>query len=178
MIRVLLILSCGLVCVTSADAGGYGFNLYHRQSFYAQPLQQTFYFVGQPVRAAAILEAEKRADPNYQLFLQFQSLIAANPQIVQQLATAATQQEQQQQAAQEQPQSQLAASCARCHGGAEPKGGLPLDGSRIISADELRSIKEHLANGTMPPKDSAEAKTFDANAAGAVLVEAIDLLSE
>lgn len=177
MIRGAIVILCGLVCVTSADAGGYGFNLYHRQSFYAQPLQQTFYFVGQPIRAAAILEAEKRTDPNWQLFLQFQQLIAANPQIVQQLATAATQQEQQQ-AAQEQPQSQLAASCARCHGGAEPKGGLPLDGSRIISADELRSIKEHLANGTMPPKDSAEAKTFDANAAGAVLVEAIDLLSE
>lgn len=150
-----------------AYAGGYGYG-YHQA--YVQPLVQTYYFVGQPIRSAAIVEAEKRADPDYQSFLQYKQFKSE---------FEAFQQYQKLQAAPQAAavqQSQMATSCARCHSGDSPKGGLVLDGKTPIAADALKSIRAKLAKGEMPPAGSPEQKATTNEQAGAILLEAIDLL--
>jgi mono/diheme cytochrome c family protein len=166
MIRTALcVLALGVT--GQAQAGGYGYG-YAQQKFVA-PLVQQFYFVGAPIRAAAIVEAEKRSDPDYQEFLQFKALReewgafqAWQAQTVPEGALA-------------QQQSAFKQSCVRCHSGDEPKGGLDLTQAPLSPAT-VKAIKERLTESLMPPRDSPEGKNFTPEQAGAIVSEAIDLL--
>lgn len=171
MTRIFMALAATAIINGAAHAGGYGD---YRQT-YAQPLVQTYYFVGQPLRAAAIVEAEKRSDPDYQSFLQYKQFKSEFEAFQQYQKLQAAQSPAQPQAVQA-PASQMVTSCARCHSGAEPKGGLVLDGKTPLAPDALKSIRTKLAKGEMPPAGSPEAKATTNEQAGAILLEAIDLL--
>lgn len=162
-----------LLVAASAHAGGYQFGYVKS---YAQPLQIVVYQVGAGVRSAAEIEAYKRADPVYQLGLK---LLEINPQALEQLA------QQPQVLAQQAPEKpptepplQVAQSCKRCHSGAEPKGGIVIDGESALTAVQVKAIKAQLLAKKMPPPTAPEASGFEAGQAGAVVAEAIDLLTE
>jgi hypothetical protein len=132
---------------------------------------QVYYYVGQSIRAAAVVEAEKANDPDYQQFQEFKKFReeweAFKSQQAQQPPEGAL--------AQQAPQTQLQASCVRCHSGAEPKGGRDFSG--LLTADDLKAIKEILPTGKMPPKSAPEARDFSNELAGQVILDAIDQLS-
>lgn len=51
------------------------------------------------------------------------------------------------------------ASCAKCHTGAKPPGGIILDGSSPLSIDHYTASVVAVDRGTMPPPDSGTALT-------------------
>lgn len=138
--------------------------------YYVQKAQ-VYYYVGANIRTAAILEAEKAADPEWRQFQEFKRFREEWEAFKQQQSQQPPPGAQAQQA----PQTQIQASCVRCHSGAEPKGGRDFSG--LLSADDLKAIKEILPSGKMPPPSAPEAKGFSNNLAGQVILDAIDQLT-
>jgi hypothetical protein len=171
--RILIVAALLGGCFTqTAHASGYGnqFNRYGND-YDQQPL--FVYQVGIGVQASALAEAQLRAHPQYPLVQKLQERIDADPQFLDKLlAVLSGDQPQVLQA----PQTQLQKSCVRCHSGDEPKGGLHLTGN--LTPATLKAIKAKMAEGAMPPANSPEAKEFSNQAAGDVLLDAIELLSE
>lgn len=166
-------LALTLSVATTSHAGGYGYNYVKS---YAQPLQIVVYQVGAGVRSAAEIEAYKRADPVYQLGLK---LLEINPQALEHLAAEPQALSQQTPVpSPTEPPLQVVQSCKRCHSGAEPKGGVAIDGETKLTASQVKAIKAQLLAKKMPPASAPEAKGFEAGQAGAVVAEAIDLLEE
>lgn len=98
-----------------------------------------YYFVGAPLRQAAVAEKTLRDDPQYQEFLRFkawqESQAQANQASNERTAPSS---------------SPIAAHCGRCHGGASPKGGFFLDGQGVSASDITKSLRK-VAAGEMPP---------------------------
>lgn len=154
-----------LLLAAPAFAGGYRSSYGYSYFRYVYP-QQNF-FVGYPIRVAAMVEAEKRADPDYAEFQAFKAWQAQQQAPTQAAPVPA-------EALAQQAPTQLAASCVRCHSGKEPRGSLDLSSS--IDAEALKKIRAKLLAGKMPPPAAPEAKDFSNDLAGQVLLDAIDLL--
>jgi len=132
----------------AADAGGFARSRSHVQrSHYAPhrlvyPQQQIYYFVGQPLRLKALLEAAKRADPQWQEFQRFK-------QFQQRFSREGALPSRQSAALQT---TILAQKCARCHTGTAPKGGLLLDGSQPLESEAKLKVLQAAWSGHMPPE--------------------------
>lgn len=113
---------------------------HHVQKVIAAPIvnQQVYYFVGQPIRADAIIQKAMNDDPQYQSFLQYKQNLAA------------IQAQKEAPAAPEQVQSILAKKCASCHSGPTPPKGVLLDGTAPISPLLAERIDASVKNGSMP----------------------------
>ncbi len=114
---------------------------YSQRTTIVVPTQQFFYFVGQPLRIAALWEAEKRADPDYQRFLQFQSLRGQAEPAPSPAASASG------------AAAILIRRCAACHGGAAPQGGLRLDGKTPLTAAQVTNAQRRVLRREMPPAE-------------------------
>jgi hypothetical protein len=114
---------------------------YNYQAQYVAPLvayaPAVVYQAGQGIEAKSLIAKEVRAE-----------LSKALPQIVAQLRadSRADNQALQQQA----PRSAVAQYCGKCHSGAEPKGGITLDGLAQLSGDQIAVSLEQIRDGAMP----------------------------
>lgn len=163
MTRLLIVLLAVAANPSASFAGGcYQKAFVKSYAVAVAPVVQQYYFVGAPIRAEAIVEAEMKSDPEYQDFLDFKAWKAGKqaPPAVPDGALAAK-------------ATVIDARCIRCHSGPEPKGGHDFT---TISPDELKLIKEILPTGAMPPPKSEEAKGFTNELAGQLLLDAIDRL--
>lgn len=116
---------------------------FQQQRVIVQPQQtyaNVYYFVGAPLRQAAVAEKTLRDDPQYQEFLRFKAW-----------------QESQKQQTQAAPvetlprvSSPITVHCGRCHGGTAPKGGFFMDGTDVSASDITKSLRK-VAAGEMPP---------------------------
>lgn len=136
------------------------------------------FLVGAQVRADA-LRRELQSLEQFQQFQQFRAFQAAQAQ--QQTPSAAPQQAQaqcntascspmvQNQAA---ARSVVTSTCAKCHSGASPAGGIPLDGSVRISADVIARTVEMLTDpSTAPDKMQAVMSSIQPTDQGKLLAE-------
>lgn len=100
---------------------------HHAAAVVAVP--QVSYFVGAPVRLEALVQQALRADPQYEEFRQWK-LRAPQREAIKVEPTY----------------PMLAAKCARCHSGDQPKGGVTLDGTRPVPAEvaltSLRMLRD------------------------------------
>jgi mono/diheme cytochrome c family protein len=116
------------------------------------------YFVGQPIRAEAIVEKALRDDPDYeafQRFKQWKQIENGRP------AADATQGATLDANLPETPDSSvpiLYQHCGGCHSGAAPKAGLLLDGSAYIDCKTLVKCIDEIEAGTMPKAKPNQAK--------------------
>lgn len=114
---------------------------YQYRAQYVAPLvayaPAVVYQAGQGIEAKSLIAKEVRAE-----------LSKALPQIVAQLRadSRADNQALQQQA----PRSAVAQYCGKCHSGAEPKGGITLDGLSQLSGDQIAVSLEQIRDGAMP----------------------------
>lgn len=123
----------------------------HQQA-YASPVvsQHVYYFVGAPVRAEALVEEAKLADPDYQEFLRFK-------QFQQQLREhghhdGETPPPEPAPPRFSQTASVVKTSCISCHSGQGAKGGLDL--TRPIDEGTKWRMFMRAADGSMPPNKS------------------------
>ena len=110
---------------------------------YAQAAQ-VFYFVGQPIRADAVVQHARDRDPDYQQFAEFKRFLEFQ---------RATREEAQQQAAPVAAKSDykiLAAKCAECHNSQKSGGGFDLSGSVPLDADTKAAVMSSVLSGRMP----------------------------
>ncbi len=146
MTRMLFVLMILAPCVASAGEYRFSGSRYPQKVFV--PTQQFFYFVGQPVRVAALVEAEKRADPDYQRFLEWQRFRRQAAPLSPSPATTTDD---------DAPASNfsavLARRCAACHGGAAPQGGLRLDGQAPLTAAQVTDAQRRVLRQEMPPAE-------------------------
>jgi mono/diheme cytochrome c family protein len=161
-----------LACIPhSAHAG----NCYQQAvKSYAAPYYvqkaQVYYYVGQNIRAAAVVEAEKANDPDYQQFQEFKKFREEWEAF-----KAAKSDPPQGALAQQAPQTVLHQRCVRCHSGPDAPEGHDFSGP--LTAVDVKAIKEVLPTGRMPKPNSPEAKGFSNELAGEVILNAIDALS-
>lgn len=149
-----------LVCLFAsvAEAG----HCHNRQQIVAQYVAPVVnYFIGAPLRAAAIVEAEKRTDPEWSEFQQYKAF------------KETLRQEQQAEQEPEPPQSIIVQTCAKCHSGPTPKGELLLDGSVPLSGDQTVMSMRRVRDGSMPPKS-----TLSPEVVGDIISEFLDLKGE
>lgn len=182
MTRLLLVLLCAIPyagCNGCWDQTAYAGGCYSQAISYAQPLYVkayaapvvSYYYVGGSIRAAAVVEAEKRADPDYQDFLDFKAWKAGQQTRAPESPVP--------DGALPQRQSLIESRCVRCHNPNSPNGpGGGYDFSGPLTAADLKAIKEILPTGKMPKVGSPEAKDFSNELAGALILEAIDKLSD
>lgn len=111
---------------------------------------QVFYFVGQPIRAEAVLQYERNRDPDYQQFAEFKRFLEFQ---------RATREESQQKPAQANAQDQgpaksnnkiLSAKCAECHNSKNSGGGFDLSGAVPLDADTKAAVMSSVLSGRMP----------------------------
>lgn len=123
----------------------------HHQQAYVAPVvsQNVYYFVGAPVRAEALIEEAKLADPDYQEFLQFKEWRARihDQQPADDLPPAEPSPE-------EPPRfsstdSVINTSCISCHSGETPKGNL--DVTKPLDEGAKWRMFMRAAQGDMPP---------------------------
>jgi hypothetical protein len=149
----LLLVGLVFLPATPAWAGGSSARAQFVYPYQAVHAPQFFYFVGQPVRIAALVEAELRRDPDYLLFRQFQERRSEFEEFLKGKDGAKPPSE----AAAPQGNIGLAATvvrrCASCHSGAAPEGGLFLDGSRQLSASQVTAAQRRVLSGEMPPSE-------------------------
>jgi len=98
--------------------------------------QQVYYFVGAPLRQAAVVEKSVKDDPLYQEFLEFKAW--------------KEQQKESPPGGELRGQTPVAAYCGRCHGGSAPKASFFLDGQNT-SAESITKALRQIADGSMPP---------------------------
>jgi mono/diheme cytochrome c family protein len=151
MHRIVFAFFAFVVLTVSAIAGDYclgGVNSTIRPYPYlAAP--QIFYFVGQPVRIEALLEAEKRRDPEYREFLRFKTFRAEFEAYRESgAANPAGETHTSEQGA---SVGLVASRCVACHGGAAPEGGLFLDGRHALTAPQITAAQRRVLRGEMPP---------------------------
>lgn len=140
MSRIIFAFCICLVVAAPALAGDYRY----RSQAKIVVAPQFFYFVGAPVRIEALLEAERRRDPEYQRFLRSEMyggayqgpLSSAKPQAEDRPATANA--------------ATVVRRCAACHGGAAPEGGLSLEGGSL-TAPQITKAQRRVLRGEMPP---------------------------
>jgi mono/diheme cytochrome c family protein len=137
--------------------------------YYVQKAQ-VYYYVGQNIRAAAVVEAEKANDPDYQQFQEFKKFREEWEAF-----KAAKSDPPQGALAQQAPQTVIQQRCVRCHSGPEAADGRDFSGP--LTPEDLKAIKEVLPTGRMPKPNSPEAKGFSNELAGEVILNAIDALS-
>ena len=125
-----------------------------------------FYFVGAPIRQAALVQQQIRTDPLYEEFRAFREFQALKAQ-----ASAKADADPPPKADSASPEPPhaptrggvLAASCIKCHGGPEPKGGLDL--SLPLTQALKGRIAQQVWLGKMPPEkplgNEQAAKLFD-----------------
>jgi mono/diheme cytochrome c family protein len=131
---------------------------------------QVYYYVGQNIRAAAVVEAEKANDPDYQQFQEFKKFREEWEAF-----KAAKSDPPQGALAQQAPQTVLHQRCVRCHSGPDAPEGHDFSGP--LTAVDVKAIKEVLPTGRMPKPNSPEAKGFSNELAGEVILNAIDQLT-
>lgn len=111
---------------------------------FVQPAQ-VFYFVGQPLRADAVLQHERERDPDYQQFAEFKRFLEF------QRAVAETPQANAKAEATAKPNYQiLRAKCAECHNAANSAGGFDLSGDGPLDADQKSAVMRSVLSGEMP----------------------------
>lgn len=134
----------------------------HVQAF-AVPYQVN-YFVGEAVRAEAIIEKKLRENPEWQEFQQFKAWRSM------QAAGAAQVQGDTPPAPSPAAASLIKAKCATCHSGSAPKGGLLLDGTAPLDCEQTLAAMKAISNGTMP-----KGKPVTPEEAGALFQELLEL---
>ncbi len=132
----------------------------------AQPLQQFFYFVGQPVRLEAVLEKQQRDDPSYQEFLEFK-------QYRKRLALQTNNTPKAELKA-ERP-SLLQRKCGRCHTGPKPRGGIRFDEKQTLPAEQIINAQRMMLAGEMPPASDARLSPEEM---GDLIQELLNLVGE
>lgn len=154
---LLLVVVCALgSCVPTAPAMAGDF---HQRHPYFQPVQQVFYFVGAPLRAEAIVEKQKHADPEWQEFQQFK---AWKKYMAEQATVSQSPLPPQPLPQETEPASYIVQACARCHSGSTPKAGLLLDNPESIasiSAETRIVAMRRVLDGSMPPQSSLSPET-------------------
>lgn len=112
---------------------------------YAQAAQ-VFYFVGQPIRAEAVVQHARERDPDYQQFAEFKRFLEF------QRATREEAQKQPEQAKADAKSNNkiLAAKCAECHNAKNSGGGIDLSGAVPLDADAKAAIMSSVLSGRMP----------------------------
>jgi hypothetical protein len=121
------------------------------------------YFVGQPIRAEAIVEKALRNDPDYEAFKKFKlwrNTSDGRPAIESPPDTAQRTPDTSQVAA-DIPDNVipiLYKHCGGCHSGAAPKAGLLLDGSAYIDCKTLVKCIDEISTGSMPKAKPNQAK--------------------
>jgi hypothetical protein len=139
MKRFFFTLGLSVCFASSAWAGGYRAHIVHRYPYSFVPTQQFFYFVGQPIRVSALVEAEKRADPDYQRFLQFKQYAAGVVAHDRSPTRPAG------------PSATLSRRCGACHSGAAPEAGLTLDGRQALRPEQITAAQRQVLQRAMPP---------------------------
>ncbi len=132
----------------------------------AQPLQQFFYFVGQPVRLEAVLEKQQRDDPRYREFLEFKAFkkrlaLQAKNTPKAELKT-------------ERP-SLLQRKCGRCHTGPKPRGGIRFDENQTLPAGQIIKAQRMMLAGEMPPASDVRLSPEEM---GDLIQELLDFVGE
>jgi mono/diheme cytochrome c family protein len=114
------------------------------------PAPQFFYFVGQPVRIEALVEAEKRRDGEYREFLEFKKF-RAKFEAYRNRGAAKPAGERDHPVDPNASVAVLASRCSSCHGGAAPEGGFFLDGRHALTASQITAAQRRVLRGEMPP---------------------------
>jgi hypothetical protein len=115
------------------------------------------YFVGQPIRAEAIVEKALRDDPDWELFQKFKQFKnTSNGRPAMEPVTDPA--EVAQPNLPDNAVPILYQHCGGCHSGAAPKGGLLLDGTAYIDCKTLVACIDELEAGTMPKAKAGQAK--------------------
>lgn len=164
VVFVCLIACCVPVAPAMAGGGHHGYH-HNFQQHFVQPIQNVFYFVGAPLRAAAIVEHEKQSDPEwveFQEFKRWRKWMAEKGDKPEQGDSQPPAEPQADYPAEELPptepaESFILQSCARCHTGANPKGGLLLDSQEALdslSAESKLLAMQRVMAGSMPPKSN------------------------
>ena len=168
------VVSAGLVGIRSAESFDCRRNLCVQKVQKVQVVQKVqavelvpanvFYFVGAPIRQAAIVQQQMHTDPLWEEFQQFQKFKAFSAQADAKAGTAPPPT-----AGSVGPEpreskgSVLAATCMRCHGGEDPQGGLDL--SLPLTSALKGEIAKQVWLGKMPPEkplnNEQAAKLFD-----------------
>jgi len=147
-------------------------NCFHRNRQTVVIHNPVSYFVGESVRAEAIIRRELRKDPEYQEFLKFKQWRAAAaqkgsaPQKQQQVAKA---------------KGLLTTLCAQCHGKTVAAGGFSFDGTNKISAEKFQTIVSWLSDKVKPPGQQMQGvmkKLIDEKKTAQLLSELIDLQTQ
>lgn len=132
MIRVVAVMAVLLPATASAQCGQFFQQrvVVHQQAAAIVSVPQVSYFVGAPIRVEALVQQALRADPEYQAFQRWK---LQGPEAQRESLKVET-------------YPLLAAKCAKCHSGDQPKGGVTLDGSKPVPADvaltSLRMLRD------------------------------------
>jgi hypothetical protein len=153
MHRLTLIVCVFLSLASAAFGAGPHVNFYRPPIYPVAP--QFFYFVGQPVRIAALVEAELRSDPEYRRFLDFKERQREFEEFLKSQAGAKPAREAPGGSV-DRPSTAAAVvrRCASCHGGTAPEGGLFLDGRHELSASQITAAQRRVLAGEMPPSET------------------------
>jgi hypothetical protein len=160
-----------LGCATPVCAGGAPHRAAYVPAYAGVHAPQFFYFVGQPVRIAALVEAELRSDPEYRLFLEYKEQQSEFAEFLKKDGSAKpASKESRGSVGLRDSAPVVVRRCASCHSGAAPEGGLFLDGRQELSASQITAAQRRVLAGEMPP-----AETLSAEEVGKVLQDLLTL---